>query len=363
MEMTQYSNELIQSIIVNYRETYDAFQRNMKNGVIIYGAGFVGTWAASYLKSSGIEVKYFVDRDAGKWGTTLVGSEIIGPEDERISQCPFILIAARHAIAPVMQMYSGTNNTIMPFEAYYCIEHWKEYEDVRDNYLEDDKSKYTYNALLYTMLTGKTESCLCVMEKDMYFGLPEFSGTFDETFVDAGAFTGDSVERFIWENLGTFRHIYAFEPGEKQYNALQKRMDRLYGEWSIEPERVSLVKAGLSNKSSKMSCIYTEDYPLRHTLSEEDGSNMIETVSLDDFLDGRGASFLKVDIEGMEMEFLEGAKKTIQKYKPKMALCAYHYPCDLYCIAQYVRKLNPEYKFKLRLHAPFFGDFVLYCYE
>lgn len=362
MGMEEYSNALIEQIIGQYKETFEAFEKNMKNGVLIYGAGFVGTWAAKYLKSINVEVKYFIDRDSSKWKSKLMGCEIIGPEDDRIKECPFILIAARHAISPVTQMYSKTNYVTMPFEGYYCIKNYKEYQDVRDNYLEDEKSKYTYNALLYTMLTGKTESCLKVMEKDMYFSLPEFSGTFDETFVDAGAFTGDSVERFIWENLGTFRHIYAFEPGEKQYKALSKRMERLYEEWSIEPERVTLVKAGLSDKSSKMTCIYTDDYPLRHTLSEEEGANTIETYSLDEFLDGKEASFLKVDIEGMEMEFLAGAQNTIKKYKPKMALCAYHYPCDLYCIAQYVRKLNPEYKFKLRLHAPFFGDFVLYCY-
>lgn len=41
----------------------------------------------------------------------------------------------------------------------------------------------------------------------MYFSLPEFSGTFDDIFVDAGAFVGDTVERFIWENL-THLNIY-----------------------------------------------------------------------------------------------------------------------------------------------------------
>lgn len=362
MRMEEYSNQLIEGIIKEYQDTFDIFEKNMDNGVCIYGAGFVGTWAAKYLKEIAVDVKYFIDRDANKWGSKLMDVEIIGPDDERIGQCPYILIAARHAIEPVTKMYSTTQYVTMPFEGYYCIKNYGEYSDVRDNYLEDEKSKYTYNALLYTMLTGKTESCLEVMEKDMYFSLPEFCGTFDETFVDAGAFTGDSVERFIWENLGTFRHIYAFEPGEKQFKALSKRMERLYDEWSIEKEQVTLVKAGVSDRSSRMTCIYTDDYPLRHTLSEEDGVDTIETYALDDFLDGKEASFLKVDIEGMEMEFLRGAQKTIKNFRPKMALCAYHYPCDLYCIAKYVRELEPSYKFKLRLHAPFFGDFVLYCY-
>jgi hypothetical protein len=43
-------------------------EQNWCNGVAIYGAGFLGTWAAQYLKSAGAEILYFVDGDSGKWG-------------------------------------------------------------------------------------------------------------------------------------------------------------------------------------------------------------------------------------------------------------------------------------------------------
>lgn len=362
MKITEYTNELIEKLIRENQGIYQQFEQQQSNGILIYGAGFVGNWAAEYMQSCKIPVPYFIDRDSKKWGTRLAGIEIIAPEDERIKEYPYILIAARHAIPQVMKLYSGSEYTLMPFEGYYCIKNYQDYSQVRDQYLCDEKSFYTYNALLYTMLTGKTDSCLDVMEKDMYFGIPEFSGNFNEAFVDAGAFVGDSVERFIWENLGTFKHIYAFEPGEKQFHALEKRMERLYDEWSISRDKVSLEKAGLSDRNQQMSCIYTDDDSLRHALSTENGNHTIDTYRLDDYLNGAEATFLKVDIEGMEMEFLRGAEKTIRKYRPKMALCAYHYPCDLYCIAQYVKSLDLGYQFKLRLHAPFFGDFVLYCY-
>nr|VFK38180.1 MAG: hypothetical protein BECKSD772F_GA0070984_10223 [Candidatus Kentron sp. SD]VFK42958.1 MAG: hypothetical protein BECKSD772E_GA0070983_10213 [Candidatus Kentron sp. SD]VFK78590.1 MAG: hypothetical protein BECKSD772D_GA0070982_10193 [Candidatus Kentron sp. SD] len=69
--------------------------------------------------------------------------------------------------------------------------------------------------LTMNVLTGDISPCRDVMEKDIYFCLPEFSANSEEIFVDAGAFVGNTVERFIWENLETFRHIYAFEPGYK----------------------------------------------------------------------------------------------------------------------------------------------------
>ena len=68
-------------------------------------AGGVTQKTFELLKSLNIDVKYFIDRDPEKWDSKLVGSEIIGPQDTRINECPFILIAARHAIVPVMQIF------------------------------------------------------------------------------------------------------------------------------------------------------------------------------------------------------------------------------------------------------------------
>jgi FkbM family methyltransferase len=207
------------------------------------------------------------------------------------------------------------------------------------------------------------------MVKDMYFAIPEFSGTFDDIFVDAGAFVGDTVERFIWENLGTFRHIYAFEPGLKQYNALQQRLLRLKSEWAFDTDSVTAVKAGLSSNNDLMSFSYLDDSPLRHGLSvnspndAQSSTDSIEVYSLDSFLNGKPVTFIKADVEGMEMALLKGARDTIRRCKPKMALCVYHYPSDLVEVAEYVRSLVPDYKFSLRVHAPILGDYVLYCHR
>ncbi len=360
-EESVYSDFLIDKLVDEVTPLANAIDDDLKEGIAIHGAGFVGKWGAKHIKSIGGNIKFFIDIDKTKEGTQLLGIDIIHPSDKEIKSIRSIIIGARHAVRQVKQQYDKNFHTLS-FDSYYVIKNYSKYKDVRDNYLEDEKSKYIYNALLYSMLTETTKSCLEVMEKDMYFAIPEFAGNFDEVFVDAGAFVGDSVERFMWENLGTFRHIYAFEPGEKQFAALVCRTERLLKEWAVDPDTITLVKAGLSEKNSEMSCAYLDDHPLRHALYEGASKNMIKTYSLDSFLKGKEVSFIKVDIEGMEMEFLHGAKNTIKKYKPKMALCAYHYPCDLFSLAQYVRELCPEYKFKIRHHAPLFGDFVLYCY-
>lgn len=367
---TQYTSSLVEAERDRQAPAAAALEAAFHDGVAIYGAGFVGTWAASYLQSLGARVTCFVDRDSRKIGGAIDGIPIVGPTPEALAEVPAMFIAARHAVAEVARAMAPHGFPAMSFDGYFVVRNYERLATVRDGMLADARSVEVFNALLMAMLSGGIQPCLDVMEKDMYFCLPQFSGNFDEAFVDAGAFVGDSVERFIWENLGTFRHLHAFEPGYKQFQALERRMARLTEEWAIDPASVSLVRAGLSDVPGRMSCTFLNDAPLRHGLAVEagvaaagdDDPASARVLTLDDYLAGRPVSFIKADVEGMEMELLRGAQATIRACRPKMTLCVYHYPSHLYEVAEYVRELVPEYKFSLRQHAPLFGDFVLYCW-
>ncbi len=368
VEVNQYTAEQVEKLINQMTPVIARIEQDFVQGVVIYGAGFVGTWASSYLQSEGVNISHYIDRDTKKNGQLINGIPVVLPEPEVLQSVSSMFIAARHAVQQVEQSFSEYSFNTISFDGYFVAKNYSRLSAIRDDYLEDERSVETFNALLVAMLTGELASCKAVMEKDMYFGLPEFSGNFEDTFVDDGAFTGDTVERFIWENLGTFKHIYAFEPGWKQFKAMQVRMKRLTEEWAIPAGSVSLEKAGLSSSAGRMTCTFVDDSPLRHGLTEDTDNQIIdETISsevytLDSYLDGRPVSFIKADVEGMEMALLHGAQQTIRQYKPKMALCVYHYPCDLYEIAEFVRSLVPEYTFRLRQHVQIFGDFVLYCH-
>jgi FkbM family methyltransferase len=369
MDKIKYDSDQVFALIEQNSLLVSQIEKSFEQGIVIYGAGFVGMWAYQYLNSIGAKVGYFVDRDLNKTGSKIGQALVHLPEPNVLNNIPAMLIASRHVVKQIQEEMRPYGFPALSFDGYFVIKNYERLANVRDSYLKDSKSIETFNALLITMLTGDLTSCRAMMEKDMYFGLPEFSGSFDEIFVDAGAFVGDSVERFVWENLGTFRHIYAFEPGEKQFAAMRTRVNRLAEEWAFSLDNITLVKAGLSSGSGRMRCTFVDDYPLRHGLmdlvnDEKHQENFIssEVCSLDDYLDGREVSFIKADVEGMEMLLLAGAQKTIKRFKPKMALCAYHYPSDLFEIAEFVRSLVPEYQFHLRQHAPIFGDFVLYCH-
>jgi len=199
--------------------------------------------------------------------------------------------------------------------------------------------------------------------KDQYFHPPEFHATFSENFVDAGAFTGDTLEKFIVENLGTFQSVYAFEPGARQFKALNKRINRIKEEWAIDENKIHLIQKGLGGE--KTVSIFSEESndAMSHSFSENNLSgNKLQIVTLDEELAEKNITFIKSDIEGMDLQMLSGAKNIILKNRPKLAISCYHYPTDLLNMINFIGNCNLDYKFKLRHHANVIGDYVLYAY-
>ena len=94
----------------------------------------------------------------------------------------------------------------------------------------------------------------------------------------------------------------------------------------------------------------------------DDKGEAVRVVSLDSFFVDLPLSFIKLDVEGMEYDTLLGARQTIAQYRPKIAVCVYHKPDDLFRIYSLLRDINPDYMFKLRHHSSLLMETVLYCY-
>jgi len=69
--------------------------------------------------------------------------------------------------------------------------------------------------------------------------------------------------------------------------------------------------------------------------------------------------YIKLDIEGAELDMLHGAAKTITRCKPKMAVCAYHKPEDLWTLATYIKSLRADYEFEFRHYRVDCTDYLL----
>lgn len=152
-----------------------------------------------------------------------------------------------------------------------------------------------------------------------------------------------------------FRHskkgrAYVFEPNPAQFAALKQNL-REYKNAEIFP-----YGAYDQNMTLRFSDLETTDSRITDT-----GTVSIDARKLDDVLQGKKVTFIKMDIEGAELAALRGAEKIIREQRPKLAICVYHKPEDIWEIPSLILSYNPDYRLYLRHYSITEAETVLYA--
>lgn len=170
--------------------------------------------------------------------------------------------------------------------------------------------------------------------------------------VDGGAFKGETSFWFLSKGA---RRIYAFEGDIQNFEILLKNIKLNKVEDKIIPvNKLLLDKNGIS----KIKMTGTGSSSI---LSEE--GTEIECIILDSFVTQNNIEridFIKLDVEGVEINVLKGAVETIKKFKPKMAISVYHKPDDIITIPTFIYGLLPEAKFYLRHFSNGISETILF---
>lgn len=225
------------------------------------------------------------------------------------------------------------------FTREFIEEHDSEFDEAY-NLLSDDFSRQSYIDVLNFKVSGKVEYLFkCQKEKSEIYS--EFLHLTDsEIFMDLGAYDGDTVREFI-ENTDSYEKIIAVEADSKNY---QKLLNNIADLNNIETynlaawdKKETLLFEKKKGRNSKLSAI---------------GKVEIQADSVDNILNGKKITVLKMDIEGSEEKALEGARKTIRKYQPKLYVCAYHRNSDMFRLPLKINEIQQGYKFHF-CHHPY----------
>lgn len=217
------------------------------------------------------------------------------------------------------------------FTKEYYENHIKEFDFVRSRFA-DEASKKTFDNILKYKLSGKIDYLLeCEVSPDEPHD--SFLKLSNENFVDLGAYNGDTVTDFI-NHCKDYRQITAIEPDPKTFKKLQRNTENI--------ENITLVNACVSDNCGFLPFGIKGG---RNSGIRPDGT-MLKSITVDSL--NTDASFIKMDVEGEEINTILGAKETIIKHKPKMLVSAYHRTDDFIKIPQAVLGIRDDYKIYMR---------------
>ena len=182
--------------------------------------------------------------------------------------------------------------------------------------------------------------------------------------LDLGACMGDTTIAFA-HAVGKNGHVYAFDFIPAHLDLISYNVNQNYGFRDI----VTIMPYAVGRKSNNLP-------PLKNKFQDKifpsaslvygniKSIDDIPIISIDDIVEKKKIKkidFIKMDIEGYELEALKGASKTIKKFFPKLAISIYHKDEDFYLIPKYIKSLNDNYSLYIDHYTIYNEETVLYA--
>jgi FkbM family methyltransferase len=336
----------------------------------IVGAGPEGCRLAALCAARNIRIHSIVDDDPAKNGMVVDGSRVAPVESLTALPKSTAVVVASHRVLGVTQRLRDLGfKTVVPFamlqvqapdifspHMFYenlledLWKHRSEYGALHDR-LADDHSRQVLKAVIEFRRSLDPAVLQPVVSKhDLYAPDGLFEFTDKEVYVDGGSFDGDTIRSFIERVHGRFDAIYGFEPDPVTFAKLKSN-------FSDEP-RVHPIHAGLHSHAGTLRF---RDDASRGAIFADDGVIEMPVTTIDDVLGDRRLSYVKMNIEGAEIDALKGGRNAIRKWQPRLAISVYHRASDLWRIPQLVLELVPDYRLYLRQHDGGIIETVLYA--
>lgn len=320
-----YEKRLLYSLTGDENYLYSLVRQNTRGGEllqktlqeheskpkVLFGAGFWGRRLRSFFPEAGWTC--FVDNNLSL-GTVVDGLPVV-------------------SVKELSEKYS---------DAFVVISTRLYYQQIKEQLLEN----------------GFSQDNICVvgewqneMLAQQYFDRDIVPCGDDEAFVDGGAFDGETSLAFCKWTGGNFDNIWAFEPNKEMADKCNEML-RGYSQ-------VNIINKGLWHKTGRLH--FQSDGALSVVSEYDENGLEVPVISLDDILKDERVTFIKLDIEGAELEALKGAENIIRTQKPKLAISVYHKPEDIWELPELISTYRLEYKFYLRHYTMCEYDTVLYA--
>lgn len=352
----------------------------MKN-VVIYGAGGNGIKIYHALKSNNYNVIFFIDLYSNKRvydGVKIYTPDLVPRKNIQVlvsvscysNQIARLLKKQGHEkcydFNQCMKLFPCLLNEFFLRESLVELKKKTAMNldklKILSSLLKDYESKKTLERVIAFRLKPSSETYIENDWKVQYFSddLPiSFAFRESVTMVDCGAYIGDTLPialDFFNKNKIKVNSITLFEPNLDNNFLLQKNIEKFT---SSEYLLVNY-PCGVWSKNTTLNFKLGAD--TSHIVSHDMGNTeKLQVVALDAVAYSRKPNFIKMDIEGAELEAIKGAKKIIKEYNPVLAISVYHLTSHLWDVAFLINKFNPNYDYYLRTHGDLGNEIILYA--
>lgn len=157
---------------------------------------------------------------------------------------------------------------------------------------------------------------------------------------------GSSEGFFAKKHCSVASKIYLFEPSKLCAACLRESFRG--------SKNIIIVNKALGDGNRMVYFSENEDPALGAlSLRKEESSYSIEMVSIDAFVRAgninlKNRGFIKMDVEGAEIDILKGAQRTITEVRPRMSITTYHKANHAQQIIRFVTSLRPDYQFRVK---------------
>jgi FkbM family methyltransferase len=350
---------------------------------VIYGAGGVGRDLFAVLRRQGISIRCVIDRAA------MPGQSYQGVPMYALDSCP--LSSAERAGIPVVigifnrdvdiaalarALHDAGFGSVVSFVGIHARfpdafgdRFWLTRSDVLSSHrdeiarvaalLADDRSRRLFGSLVRLRESGRYDEALVPHAGERQYlpaDVPGWLARRPVRFVDCGAYRGDTLEDLLAAKVPLQASAH-FEPDIDNFAALAAFL-RL----RLDGTGIEAVAWPCAVDAGARVVGFQRDGAEAGTVSAA-GAATVPAVALDEVLIGWRPSFIKMDIEGSELDALSGARRLIAAGSPSLAICVYHRPDHLWRIPLLLSSW-PEmsaYRYYLRAHGFDGFDTVLYA--
>ncbi len=371
------SVKLLKSIVSQKLATHP---EKVNQPLALYGAGDLGKMAKSYFDRIGIQVDCVIDRNADlmKNDPFWKGLNVVLPSDVSNEQKNQYMLAVCIVTMPYMPLATSLKEqgwkTIVPF--YDIAEGYRDQHPLsngwfanklkadeinnivtilNDGWSDDISRAHHLQFITWRLIRQEWSFEKAPVNTENRFFIPEILDCLhdNESFVDVGAHHGRVSEKFINITKGQFDQIWMFEPDSNNLKQLQSYIEQ---QDEIIQSKMLSFSSAIGKQSDVIS--FYEGLGYASQISTL-GRTHVEVMTLDQM--GLHPSFIKLHIEGGELDALKGCKKTLLKYRPIIVLTSYHNDDGIWKLPLWLINNLSDYHYYMRLHSWSGTGAVIYC--